>query len=159
MKKLLLVRHAKATHESGYADFDRPLKQSGKEDAKMMAQIIKGQSIIPEVIITSPALRTQTTANIFAQQLELPAPGTDKRIYEASEKTWVKVVNDLPAAHDFIAIVGHNPGFSQILYYLTSQIRDLPTCAVALITFDNDDWQSITEEDGHLTFFDSPKEE
>jgi phosphohistidine phosphatase len=157
MKKLLLVRHAKATHESGYADFDRPLKESGKEDAKMMAQIIKGQSIIPQFIITSPALRTQTTAVIFANQLQLAAPGTDKRIYEASEQTWVRVINDLPNEHDFIAVVGHNPGISQALYYLTGQVRDLPTCAVALINFDNDEWQSITEEDGHLAFFDSPK--
>jgi phosphohistidine phosphatase len=157
MKKLLLIRHAKATHDSGYADFDRPLKQSGKDDATLMANIIKGQSIIPQVIITSPALRTQTTAAIFAQQLQLPAPGTDKRIYEASEQTWVKVINGLPAEFDFIAIVGHNPGISQALYYLTGQIRDMPTCAVALITLENDDWQSISEEDGHLAFFDSPK--
>ncbi|GAA3984655.1 SixA phosphatase family protein [Mucilaginibacter dorajii] len=157
MKKLLLIRHAKATHESGYADFDRPLKESGKQDAKTMAQVIKGQSIIPQVIITSPALRTQTTADIFANQLQLATPGTDKRIYEASEQTWVRVINDLPNGHDFIAIVGHNPGISQALYYLTGQVRDLPTCAVAFINFDNDDWQSITEEDGHLAFFDSPK--
>ncbi len=157
MKKLLLIRHAKATHESGFADFDRPLKQSGKEDAVLMATILKGQSIIPQVIITSPALRTQTTADIFTAQLHLPAAGTDKRIYEASESTWVKLINGLPNEHDFIGITGHNPGISQALYYLTGQIRDMPTCAVALITFDTDDWQSITEEDGHLTFFDSPK--
>lgn len=157
MKKLLLIRHAKATHDIDYADFDRPLKQSGKEDAVLMASIVKGHGIAPQVIITSPALRTQTTADIFAAQLQLPQPGTDKRIYEASEQTWVKVINGLPNEHDFIAIVGHNPGISQALYYLTGQIRDLPTCAVALITLQNEDWQSISEQDGHLSFFDSPK--
>lgn len=157
MKKLLLIRHAKATHDIDYADFDRPLKQSGKEDTVLMASIVKGHGIIPQVIITSPALRTQTTADIFAAQLQLPQPGTDKRIYEASEQTWVKVINGLPNEHDFIAIVGHNPGISQALYYLTGQIRDLPTCAVALITLQNEDWQSISEQDGHLSFFDSPK--
>ncbi|WP_184541690.1 SixA phosphatase family protein [Mucilaginibacter sp. FT3.2] len=157
MKKLLLIRHAKATHENGYIDFDRPLKQSGKEDAVLMASIIKGQSIIPQFFVTSPALRTQTTADIFTAQLQLPTAGTDKSIYEASEQTWITVINSLPNQYDFIAVVGHNPGISQALYYLTGQIRDLPTCAVALITLENDDWQSITEEDGHLSFFDSPK--
>ncbi|SDF05655.1 phosphohistidine phosphatase [Mucilaginibacter pineti] len=157
MKKLLLIRHAKATHESGYADFERPLKPSGMEDAELMASVVKKHGVVPQIVISSPALRTQSTADIFTEQLSLPKAGTDKRIYEASEETWIKVINDLPDKHEFIAIVGHNPGISQALYYLTGQVRDLPTCAIALITFDNDDWQSITSDDGHLTFFDSPK--
>ncbi|HEX8018838.1 SixA phosphatase family protein [Mucilaginibacter sp.] len=157
MKKLLLIRHAKATHESGYVDFDRPLKQSGMQDSVLMATLLKGQLQIPQIIITSPALRTKTTAEIFANHFKLPVPGEDKRIYEASENTWVKVINSLPDEYDFIGIVGHNPGISQILYYLTSQLKEMPTCAVAVITFENDTWQSISEEDGKLVHFDSPK--
>ncbi|MEO3406558.1 histidine phosphatase family protein [Mucilaginibacter sp. CAU 1740] len=157
MKKLMLIRHAKATHESGYADFDRPLKPSGMQDAALMATLLRGQSEIPEIVVTSPALRTLTTAEIFANQFKVPAPLTDKRIYEASENTWVKVVNELPVDHDFIAVVGHNPGISHILYYLTGQVKDMPTGAVAIITFENEDWQSISEEDGKLAHFDSPK--
>lgn len=157
MKKLLLIRHAKATHESGYVDFDRPLKPSGMQDAVLMATLLKGQLQIPQIIITSPALRTKTTAEIFANQFKLPAPGEDKRIYEASENTWVKVINGLPDEYDYIGVIGHNPGISQILYYLTSQLKEMPTCAVAIITFENDTWQSISEEDGKLTHFDSPK--
>lgn len=157
MKKLLLIRHAKATHESGYVDFDRPLKQSGMQDSVLMATLLKGQLQIPQIIITSPALRTKTTAEIFANHFKLPVPGEDKRIYEASENTWVKVINDLPDEYDFIGIVGHNPGISQILYYLTGQLKEMPTCAVAIISFENDTWQSISEEDGKLVHFDSPK--
>lgn len=157
MKKLLLIRHAKATHESGYVDFDRPLKQSGMQDSVLMATLLKGQLQIPQIIVTSPALRTKTTAEIFANHFKLPVPGEDKRIYEASENTWVKVINSLPDEYDFIGIVGHNPGISQILYYLTSQLKEMPTCAVAVITFENDTWQSISEEDGKLVHFDSPK--
>jgi phosphohistidine phosphatase len=157
MKKLLLIRHAKATHESGYVDFDRPLKQSGMQDSVLMATLLKGQLQIPQIIITSPALRTKTTAEIFANHFKLSAPAEDKRIYEASENTWVKVINSLPDEYDFIGIVGHNPGISQILYYLTSQLKEMPTCAVAIVTFENDTWQSISEEDGKLVHFDSPK--
>lgn len=157
MKKLLLIRHAKATHESGYVDFERPLKPSGRKDAELMASLVKQHDIVPQMIVSSPALRTQTTADIFTKSLSLTKPLNDNRIYEASENTWIKVINDLPNEYEFIGIVGHNPGISQALYNLTGQIRELPTCAVALITFDNDDWQSITGDDGHLSFFDSPK--
>ncbi|WPU92539.1 histidine phosphatase family protein [Mucilaginibacter sabulilitoris] len=157
MKRLILIRHAKATHESGYADFDRPLKQSGMQDALFMANILKERALIPEIVITSPALRTLTTAQIFAEHLHLPPSDTDEKIYEANERTLINIINNLPNEYDFIALVGHNPGISQILYYLTGQMRDVPTCAVALISFDNDDWRSISNEDGHLAFYDSPK--
>jgi phosphohistidine phosphatase len=157
MKNLLLIRHAKATHESGYVDFDRPLKQSGMQDALFMANVLKRQASIPEIIVTSPALRTLTTAQIFAEHLHLPPADTDKRIYEANELTLVNVINNLPNEYNFIGLVGHNPGISQLLHYFTGQIRDVPTCAIALISFDNDDWRSISTEDGHLTFYDSPK--
>jgi phosphohistidine phosphatase len=157
MKKIILIRHAKATHESGYADFDRPLKQSGMQDALLMADVLKDRSVVPEIIITSPALRTLTTAQIFTEHLQLPPSQTDIKIYEASEHTLVNVVNNLPNEYGYIGLVGHNPGISQLLYYLTGQVRDVPTCAVALISFDNDDWRSISNEDGHLSFYDSPK--
>jgi phosphohistidine phosphatase len=157
MKKLLLIRHAKATHETGYVDFERPLKQSGMQDALFMANVLQKRSMIPEIIVTSPALRTLSTAQIFAEHLRLPAADTDQKIYEASEQTLVKVINNLPNEHDFIGLVGHNPGISQILHYLTGQFRDVPTCAMALISFDNDNWRSISSEDGHLSFYDSPK--
>jgi len=157
MKKLLLVRHAKATHETGYADFDRPLKQSGMKDALFMADVIKDRFIIPEYFVTSPALRTLTTAQIFVEHLHLPPSATDLKIYEASQNTLINVINNLPNEYDYIALVGHNPGISELLYYLTGQLREVPTCAVALITFDNDDWRSISSEDGHLSFYDSPK--
>jgi phosphohistidine phosphatase len=157
MKKLLLIRHAKATHESGYADFDRPLKQSGMQDALLMADVLKDRSIVPEIVVTSPALRTLTTAQIFTEHLQLPPSQTDIKIYDASERTLVNVINNLPNEHGYIGLVGHNPGISQLLQYLTGQLRDMPTCAIALISFDNDDWRSISSEDGHLSFYDSPK--
>jgi phosphohistidine phosphatase len=37
MKKLLLIRHAKAEKDTGAKDFDRPLKYIGMQDAAFMA--------------------------------------------------------------------------------------------------------------------------
>jgi phosphohistidine phosphatase len=72
MKKLLLIRHAKATHDIGYADFERPLKPSGMEDAELMAFIVKKNGTVPQIIITSPALRTQSTADILQNYCRCP---------------------------------------------------------------------------------------
>jgi phosphohistidine phosphatase len=157
MKKLLLIRHAKAVHETGFADFERPLKYSGLEDAAVMAARLKEHSLIPQILISSPALRTLSTADVFTQHLSLPRVVEDKCIYDASSVTLVNVVNGFPDAHDFIGLVGHNPGISELLYYLTGEMRNLETCATVLIEFETDDWKAIGNRTGKLVYYDSPK--
>ena len=158
MKKLLLVRHAKAEKDTSGRDIDRPLKYIGIQDAAFMADKLKEGAYIPQSIITSPALRTKTTAEIFAEHFSLPDPSKNKALYEASQQTWLNTINQLPADQDFIAIVGHNPGVSQIIYYLTGDAREVHTCAVAVIEVDTNDWTAISEDTGKLIYFSSPME-
>ncbi len=157
MKKLLLIRHAKATHESGYIDFERPLTQSGLQDAATMAGRLKQYTYTPQLLLSSPALRTISTANVFSQHLAVPVAEEIKRIYEADEHDLVEIVEQLPNEYDFIGLVGHNPGISQLLYYLSGQIQDMPTCALALMEFNIDKWTDIKTDSGKLVYFDYPK--
>jgi phosphohistidine phosphatase len=157
MKKLLLVRHAKATQETGFADFERPLKHRGLQDSEVMASRIYKQNLIPQLLVSSPALRALTTANIFAEHLSLPQPDTDKLIYDATQEALVTVVSGLPDSYDFIGLFGHNPGFSQLLYYFTGEIRDMETCATVLIEFDVEGWSGIGSDSGKITYYSSPE--
>jgi len=156
MKKLLLVRHAKAEKDTGGKDFDRPLKYIGIQDAGFMADKLKEKSIVPEYILASPALRTLTTAEIFADHLGLRAPSTNKSIFEASEKTLLKIINDLPNQYNFVALVGHNPGIAYILQYLTGEAMEVHTSAVAVIDFNIDDWAAVSKGLGTLAYFSWP---
>jgi len=156
MKKLLLIRHAKAEKDTRVKDIDRPLKYIGIQDASFMADRLRDNSIIPQHIVTSPALRTKTTAEIFADHLSLPDPVIDRSIYEASQHTLLDVINKLPNKYDFVALVGHNPGIAYILQYLTGQIRDVHTSTVAVIEFDAKDWADISGDTGKLAYFSSP---
>lgn len=156
MKKLLLIRHAKAEHEIKSSDYERPLTEKGIMDATIMAQRLVAEDIKPALIIASPALRTHTTANIFSEHLLSHEIETDRKIYDASENTLLRIINHLPEDRDFVAIVGHNPGISQILYYLTGKIKDVPTGAVALVEFDMEEWQAVSMEMGELTYYDEP---
>ncbi|MDB4903292.1 MAG: hypothetical protein JWQ63_2573 [Mucilaginibacter sp.] len=158
MKKLLLIRHAKAEKETSVKDINRPLKYIGIQDARFMAERLKENSIIPQLIITSPALRTKTTAEIFAEYLLLQDPEINKAIYDASQQTLLRVINQLPDQYNFIALVGHNPAISQILYYLTGEAREVHTSTVALIEFEVDDWKAVSGDTGQLAYYSSPKE-
>lgn len=157
MKKLLLIRHAKATHEDGYSDFERPLTGAGIQGAESMAERLLEQGIIPQSFFTSPSLRTHSTANIFSEKLKLGAATIIKEIYDAADSTLIRVINGLPEDQDFVALVGHNPSVSQVLFTLTNDLKDVPPGTVALIEFDVDSWQEITEDTGKITYYDNPK--
>ena len=158
MKKLLLIRHAKAVHESSYDDFERPLKVKGIEDATVMAERIRNEGHTPQVLITSPALRTQATADIFSEHLSIPKPLQDKNIYESSQRDLLNIINGFDDKYDFIGLVGHNPGISQMIYNFTGIDRDVPPGTVALITFEFDQWSMLSHNTGNLVWFSSPKD-
>ncbi len=157
MKKLLLIRHAKAgSHDMN--DFDRPLTEKGLHDAALMAQKLKIAELVPEYILTSPSLRTKTTAAIFAKTLLIKKGGENKHIYEANTHQLLKNINHLSDDYSFVALVGHNPGISQILYELTGELRDMSPADVALIGFDFDEWEMVHSDTGTLAWYGSPKE-
>jgi phosphohistidine phosphatase len=156
MKKLLLIRHAKATHETGFADFERPLKPSGLHDAAVMAGRVKESGVVPQALVSSPALRTLSTANIFSQHLDLPPAEEISGVYEAGEEELIDIINELNDDHDFVGLVGHNPGIAQVLYHFSGEIKDVPPGGVALIEFDAATWSDLSGKSGKLTFYDIP---
>lgn len=159
MKKLLLIRHAKATHESGYIDFERPLKPSGLRDAAIMSGRLKDHNIIPQILVASPALRTLATADVIAEHLGLAKPEEIKAIYDARTDELMDVIGNLDDQYDFIGLVGHNPAIGQVLYDLSGQTKDVPPGAVGLIEFDIESWTGVRPHTGKLSFYDSPKDE
>jgi len=158
MKKLMLVRHAKSDWDNpDLTDFERPLNKRGEKDAPVMAERVITKRIIPQYIISSPAERAKTTANIFAKAFKLAQPEYNKNIYEAGYKILFSIVTDLSDEYDFAALFGHNPGISQLLYYLTDKLYDMPTCAVAIISFDVTSWQLVSGSTGIVEYYDYPK--
>ena len=158
MKKLALIRHAKAEKDISKGDLNRPLKYTGILDARFMAEKMKDLKFIPELLVTSHALRTKTTAEIFADTLSLPDPNIIEEIYNAGVSDLLKVINELPDKHDFIGIIGHNPGIAQLIDYLAAELKEVHTSTIAIIEFEADSWEEITQDSGIITYYSSPKE-
>lgn len=158
MKKLILVRHAKSGWDiPDLTDFERPLNARGEETAPQMASRLLNKDIVPQYIISSPAERAKATASIFAGTFNLAEPEYNMAIYEASYITLLSVVNKLPDEYNDIAMFGHNPGISELAYYLSDKMYDMPTCAVVVIHFDAVSWQMISGSTGTIEYYDYPK--
>ena len=158
MKKLLLVRHAKAVHDDSFSDFERPLKHSGMRDTTIMAERIESSGATPEILVASPSLRTLATANILSEHLRLHKPAEEGKIYDASQSILLDVISKFSNDHDYIGLVGHNPGISHLVHYFTGEIREVSPGTVVLITFEFDKWQELTYDSGTIVWFSSPRD-
>lgn len=160
-KQLLLIRHAKSDWgNAGLRDFDRPLNARGKNNAPEMAERLIRQDIVPELIVSSPAVRALTTAKYFALAWHIPSIDIQEEpsIYEASIKALLSVINDLDDKYDQVALFGHNPGLTDLANYLCNgHIVNMPTCSVIQIQFPFDSWKLISSNTGNVLLFDYPK--
>lgn len=160
-KQLIIIRHAKSDWGSpSLTDFNRPLNRRGNANAPEMANRMVNQNIVPQLIVSSPAIRALTTAKYFANAWQIDAGNIqlEPTIYEANVRSLLKVVNSLPNNVNKIALFGHNPGLTDFANYLcNANVYNMPTCSVVIIDFPFNNWDEISAETGKLALFDYPK--
>jgi phosphohistidine phosphatase len=160
-KQLLIFRHSKSDWgNTEISDFNRPLNTRGSKDAPMMGKRLKKKKWVPDQIISSPALRAFTTANLVCKEIDYPPEDIiqNKSIYEATCNQLMKIVNHLDNKADNIAIFGHNNGITDLVIYLTdADIYNIPTSGMVLISFPFSDWNMISKHTGEVVFYDFPK--
>jgi phosphohistidine phosphatase len=156
---LTLVRHAKSSWgDPEVHDFDRPLNERGFKSAPMMAKRLADGNYAVDAIISSPAKRAITTAEIIAKEIKIESVEQNIEIYNAGISALLGLVNSLDDTLNSVMLVGHNPGFTILCNYLSNaRIDNMPTCSIAQIQFDVDRWKAITKHSGELINFDYPK--
>jgi phosphohistidine phosphatase len=160
MKTLLILRHAKSSHEDGsLKDLDRPLNERGISDAKLMGSVIRKKKIQPDLIVASPAERVRQTADLALKAARLNVELTfDKPIYEASAQGLLKVLRDLNDTSNTLMLIGHNPGLEDLLERLTGEGITLPTAALAGVELNVEHWSEVRTGAGKLMWRVTPRE-
>lgn len=166
MRRLMLLRHAKSSWPPNLADRDRPLAARGREAAPLMGGYLAEQLLLPDLVLISPAKRTVETWELVQPMLpEKPATQFEPRIYEAPTERLFKVVQDVEPAVRTLMMIGHNPGFEALAGKLTSHgdryaaarmSAKYPTCGLAVIDFDIEDWRDLAPRSGRLDRFVTP---
>ncbi|NLO80923.1 MAG: hypothetical protein GX093_11600 [Xanthomonadaceae bacterium] len=156
MKQLILMRHGHAAPaRPGQSDFDRPLSPGGEREVAIVAERLAGLGWQPERIIASAAPRAQATAAILASYLGRPPLLLDQELYLAGSDVLRHALLRYGGDSRTIALIGHNPGMTQLVRELAQVgLDDLPTAGVAAIEFPGPDWEALGE--GRLRHFDAP---
>jgi phosphohistidine phosphatase len=163
MKRLLLLRHAKAVPATGAsADIARPLAERGERDARRIGERLRERRLHAALILTSPATRALATAHIVASAIDYPRESIrlDGRLYLAEPATILDIVAAQDAALETLLVVGHNPGLTEAAHRLLPDldVDDLPTGAIVGIDYAGAvSWARMDAARGAFSYYDFPK--
>jgi phosphohistidine phosphatase len=148
LKTLLILRHAKSSWlESGLADHDRPLNKRGQRDAPRMGRLLRQEDLVPDLIISSSAVRASKTAQQVIEESGYEGElRLERELYASEPEAYLDILQLLPDEVGRVMVVGHNPGLEELLELLTGDWRRLPTAALAQVSLDLDVWQDLSEE-------------
>ena len=161
MKTLLLMRHAKSSwKDDKLPDHDRPLKKRGKKDAKLMAKEIKKNDLVPELILSSSAVRAKETVEVLTEALNYK--GKTKfldDLYMGEPQNFINALKEIDNKYHIVLIVGHNPGLEAYLQIVDGDIEAVPTGGLGYLILALDDWEDISLDTmGDLIGFWRPKD-
>ena len=162
MKTLILVRHAKSDWGNDtITDLFRPLNTRGYSDAQILAKQLSQKIPVPQLWITSPAIRSYSTAIVFAEAFNYD-PGKffiNKNNYEASVKTLQETVTSIADTIETAFMFGHNPGFTKFFNEHSDAFADnIPTCGVVSLSNDVLSWKDFLNTKTKNDFYIYPKE-
>jgi phosphohistidine phosphatase len=170
MLNLMLLRHAKSSPaDAGQADSDRPLNNRGRRAAVAVGRYMASNDLMPQLVLCSPATRAKETWGLAAAQLTT-APSTliVPEIYDFGDgKALLNYLRRKAKAEQSLLLVGHNPSMGSLAQILIGKGNDkqrkrlekkYPTAALAVISFDSDNWGSVAAGTGMLIQFVTPKD-
>ena len=168
MRRLLLLRHAKAERaQGGGRDELRALAERGRADAHKIGAYLKRHRLVPDSALVSTATRTRETWALAASAFDKAPPVTfEGRIYEASPQSILKAIRETGPDVTTLLVIGHNPGLQELAVLLAAAgdiearqrlKEDFPTSALAVIALPAGDWRALHPHAGRLDHFVTPR--
>jgi phosphohistidine phosphatase len=160
MLNLILFRHGKSDWDlpSGN-DHERPLAARGKDAARCMGRLLQQTREVPELAISSSALRARDTLRLAARAGKWKCPQRiESTLYQSSPHAvlaWLQALDGTPAS---VLLTGHEPTWSELASRLIGRaLLRVPTAAMLRIDFEADTWRQVEFGQGELRWLLPPK--
>jgi len=158
MKTLFIARHAKSSWDDiRISDHDRDLLTTGIERTVKVATFLKSKNVIPDLIISSSAVRALKTARLLAEGMgyNMKKIKISPSLYNCDEDDVFDELYDLSGNIQSVMVVGHNPTFTDFSNYFIKKkyrIDNLPTSGVIAIKIKTKKWKKILDAKYTLDF-------
>lgn len=145
MKTLYIMRHAQKDESNPEQyDYDVELTQKGLEDSQIIAQKLKDKSILPDLIVSSPAMRARQTTEIIAKTLKYRKNIMyNEVIYQAFVNEIIESITYTFDTVDSLMVIGHNPALTGLAITFTEFKEEIQMGSVIKIEFDCNSWTTI----------------
>lgn len=160
MKTLLFLRHGKSDWDADFGDdHERPLNKRGRKAAKRMGRFLAESGTLPDRVVTSTAVRTQSTLDLFLEAGGIEAPVRATRaLYLAGPNDLLREIRAEEDAADVLLLVGHQPGCGETVGRMIGEAAvHFPTAALARVDVDVESWTEVAFGRGELVWLVPPK--
>lgn len=162
MKRLIVMRHAKSDWNAGAeTDHSRPLNKRGRYDAPRIGEKLTDLGWTPQHVLSSDAQRTRETFELMAVAWT-PQPDVEflDTLYHAGPDHLPDLISGLTDSVEIAMLLGHNPGWEQVVQWLSRETVRMTTANAALIDCDATTWSDVVRHAGNWTLTDllRPKE-
>ncbi len=126
MRYLFVVRHCEARPaRAGESDLGRPLSERGRTQVLALRQwlsdVAQARGYLPVRLLVSSARRTLETAEAFRGHLEGDAVVSEaiyNGVRDVGANDMLKELESIEGANRHLAVVGHNPTVSDLVFHL-----------------------------------------
>jgi phosphohistidine phosphatase len=147
-RRLIVMRHAKAGDLPGGPDAERALNPRGRRDAAAAGDWLRGQGLVPDLVLCSTARRArQTWQQVAARLQKAVRVREDPRLYGAGSGELLDIIRAAPPEVATLMYIGHNPAAQDLAAGLIGQLAGFPTAAIAAIGLAAP-WSAIALGDG-----------
>lgn len=117
VRELLVYRHGHARQKGADTDFERELRDKGKRNAQRIGVWLEQHKLLPDHVLTSPAIRAKNTAEKTCKTAGLGSSiiSPVDRLYRADGAALLLELRQLPQDAKRAMLVGHNPALEQLL--------------------------------------------
>ncbi len=117
MKSIILFRHGKSEWNTFYdSDHNRPLAPRGIKAAKKMGVFLANKKQVPDLIISSTAIRARTTVELAIEKGNWEsAMILESAIYGGPPTVLLSIAQAQLDTIKSICFVGHEPNFSMFI--------------------------------------------
>jgi phosphohistidine phosphatase len=119
-RRLVLMRHAKAEHESS-TDENRRLSPRGRRDARAAGVLLAEHGDVPALVLVSTAQRTRDTWDAVRDGILSASAGSqaseawfDRSLYDSGPPAVVELLCAVESTVPSVLVIGHNPTISVV---------------------------------------------
>ena len=159
MKRLIVLRHAKSDWDAAYdADRDRPLNKRGVRASSAIGVALSRSGEVPEVAITSSALRATTTVDLaaaagnWATTIEV-----SDALYGTSAEGALEVAATAVDGVERLMLVGHQPAWGSLVQALTGGLVVIKTATAVGIDLALNSWRDVESARGSIAYVLQPR--